>query len=137
MRRFKFAAMLCGAFAVLAFPALAAELKATIPFDFHMGNAVLPAGDYSIQVQAANGVVLLRNVEGKPAAMSSSLPSERSRKETAGVLQFNKIGEEYFLNALWAPGAQAGVKLPASKHEKEALARAEATVIARVTARTK
>lgn len=137
MKRFTVPAMLCAALAFCAFPAGAAELKATIPFDFHLGNAVLPAGDYGIQVQANTGVVIFRNAVGKPAALAVTTPSERSRNETTGVLVFNKLGEEYFLNGLWAPGERAGMKLPPSAHEKEAYARAMGTTVARVSTPTK
>lgn len=134
MKRFTVPALVCAALSFLALSASAADLKATIPFDFHLGNAVLPAGDYSIQYSAALPVLIFRNSLGKPAAMASTRPPEKQRKDGASVLMFHQIGNEYFLNALWTPTApDGGLSIPTSTREKEAYARAQGTVVARVS----
>jgi hypothetical protein len=133
MKRFSVTAMLCAALAFLAFPAGAADLKATIPFDFHIGDAALPAGEYIIYVQPGGRLVAFRNELGKPAAFVPTTPAERSRNESAGMIVFNKLGDSYFLNGLWAPGERAGINLPVSKHEKEAYARAMGARVAHVS----
>lgn len=137
MKRFAVTAVLCAASAFLALPASAAELKATIPFAFHLGDTVLPAGDYRIQTEAVGSVMLFRNALGKPAAFASTRPVERSGSEKTGVLVFNRIGSHYFLAGLWAPNAQTGVKPPQSAYEKEAYARTMETKVASVSIPTR
>ncbi len=137
MRRFTLTAALCSALAFLAIPVHAEVVQATIPFGFHVGNLLLPAGDYRIDLKGPNGLILIRNIEGKPAALAVATPTGPAEKRDTPLVVFNKIGNEYFLNRLWLPGYSGSHSFPASAREKEAYARASGITVASVSGRYK
>ena len=59
------------AIAAVAGSASAQTLKADIPFTFHAGGTVLPAGTYQIKVNSPNGapIFVLRNADTGKASM--------------------------------------------------------------------
>jgi hypothetical protein len=122
MRRFMFAAALSAALACLSLPLRAEKLTATVPFDFYIGQRALPAGDYQFDINRYLIQVFNRN--GKGSAFTLTLPAERAVSRNEGLLVFNKIGEEYFLNQVWGPGNKWGCEYRKSAREKEAIANA-------------
>ena len=85
---------------ILAMAATAAFAQgsstATIPFNFRVGSALLPAGSYEIRHLEAN-VVTFRNLDGRGSAIALATTTTG---DTAAVskLVFNRYGERYFLN---------------------------------------
>jgi hypothetical protein len=106
--------------AVSAVSALAQELrsvaKANVPFGFRVGDASLPAGEYSI-LSNGSGMVVIRNQEIKKGilALGSTQPST---SEAPSQLVFNRYGENYFLSKVDFFGSNT-ISLFLSKSEKE------------------
>ena len=90
-------------------------VRATVPFDFTVGNKVLPSGTYTIEPTAQN-VIVIRNREKNIAVMSTSYGDGKQSK--TGELVFNKYGDQYFLREILCSSADMSVELPASKTEK-------------------
>jgi len=134
MRRFVFTAALSAALACLSLPLRAANLSAKVPFDFYVDKTALPAGEYNLEI-GQRGLMVVRNALGKGAAITITLAAERADSNTQGLLVFHKIGDEYFLNQVWAPHSSEGCELRQSRREKEAYARASRTTVASVPAR--
>lgn len=136
MLRTTFTAALVASLAGFCLSAQTVKLEAHVPFEFQMGKAVLPAGDYS--VTQSGHVLILRNESGKASAIALLGPgASRKAAEPNGVLVFNKYGEEYFLSTLWAPNATAGVAIPKTAREREAANRAGPVQTAGVSVRGK
>ena len=102
-------------------------VQATIPFNFAVGNTVLPSGTYIVSSQN-HEMVLIRNKDHwKVAALAIAMPGN-SQYAGQGKLVFNKYGNEYFLNEILCPTAAIAADLPTSKREDRAKAREEASL---------
>ncbi|MBN8733713.1 MAG: hypothetical protein J0L64_24475 [Acidobacteria bacterium] len=110
-------ATLLAALASLSLPAQSVKLQATIPFDFHIGQALMPAGDYSVLQRPGFLIVRGDYAHPKSAAavvmQASAVPAASSSK-----LVFNRYGDDYFLASVWQEGASAGLMLPKAKREQ-------------------
>jgi hypothetical protein len=96
------------------------DLEADIPFQFHAGNAKLPAGKYIIHVldSTDQNVMEIRSAEGSTAALFEVHGVEASAAPAKGELIFNKYGDRYFLEKLFDPSNPSGSELYESRYEK-------------------
>ena len=89
-------------------------MKAQVPFDFHVGNTVVPAGEYTIRTLNADEAAL-RISDGRHSA---SINTNTAQGRAGGArLVFRRYGDQYFLAAVWGAG-EAGRALPVSKRER-------------------
>jgi hypothetical protein len=93
---------------------LTAEAK--IPFGFRIGDASLPAGEYSILTNGS-GMVLIRNDQAKKGVFALG-NTQVSASEAPAQLVFNRYGEDYFLSQVDLFG-NSTMTLAPSKVEKE------------------
>jgi hypothetical protein len=113
---------------VLGAACLYAQLPITaeIPFPFHVGNSILPAGSYTADTNIASGAVLrLRAAEGKSGVMAVS-NGVYAPGRTQPRFVFNKYGDEYFLFQVWTDAS--GHQLVQTRHEAELAAAAKRNV---------
>ena len=115
-----------GLFAAIAGPGLRAQsnvLKATIPFDFRVGNAQLPAGTYWIHESGAT--LTVREEAGRQGAAAISLTNAASRRElpASAELEFHRYGDTYFLASVWTGDSREGRSVVTTRPEKELAAR--------------
>ena len=124
MKRLAFAAGLFASVACTCLLAQSNDMLAKIPFEFRMGDVVMPAGDYRIY-QAHTGVVTLRKQDGAPkTATLLTRPASRKTASGTGALEFNRYGDAYFLTNVWSPSSHDGRALPKGVTEKELISRA-------------
>ena len=116
MKRLCLATGLFAALACAVLHAQTVDLRANVPFDFRMGETLMPAGDYVIHHSA--GVLTVRAESGK-AIFQLTLPASRQDGSTKGALVFNRYGDLYFLSKIWAPESRYGMALSTGKREKE------------------
>ena len=120
-------------FAALACTGLHAQspdMRATIPFDFHAGDRLMPAGEYVIHGEGP--AVLLRGADGRsPGVIFLTIRTE-SRDLSNTRLEFNRYGSEFFLSIIWNSLTQSGRQVLPTAREKE-LAKQAAPVPAAVT----
>ena len=96
-----------GLAALLWIPAAQAADKlevAEIPFDFHVANMTLPAGDYSVTPGPTPALRLRNNDTGKSIYV---LPAGRALDNGYAKLVFNRYGDNYFLSAICIPATPA------------------------------
>jgi len=94
-------------------------MKVNIPFAFGAGNTMLPAGEYGIRRYAVGEVVqLIRQSDGEPLILVTTLAVERTGKPLSPGLIFNQYGNDYFLSEIWVGNTQ-GRQLRKSPLEKE------------------
>jgi hypothetical protein len=92
-------------------------MKAQIPFDFHVGDALVPAGEYTVR-SLNDDESLLRLSDGRhSAAVNTNSAQERGNGEGRSRLVFRKYGDQYFLAAVWGADS-TGRALNASKRER-------------------
>ena len=90
-----------------------------IPFEFHAGKTILPAGHYEVTPEAARNVLMIRCLECKAAALIVVNAVEAGKAPETGSLVFNRYNGARFLAQVWTPGWTAGQELPKSKAERE------------------
>ena len=102
--------------------------KATIPFNFNVGNRSVPAGTYLITSSTTNPkVVVIRSQDGNIDLLS--LTQEDDRRSDTSKLVFTKYGDQYFLHEVLCSRCGIDVEFPDSKHEKLARKRLEAGLL--------
>ena len=90
-------------------------MKAQIPFDFYVGDRLIPAGEHSIK-SLTEDEAALRIGNGKAVAVV--LTNSASRRDGGRPqLVFHRYGGQYFLNAVWGSGRD-GRTLRESKRER-------------------
>lgn len=99
------------------------EVRATVPFDFTVGDSLLPAGNYSIMPLSAS-TIEIRNQE-KHLAILASAVGDSDQSANDGKLVFNRYASQYFLREIRCSSAAMNVNLPSTKAEKRARAWAE------------
>ena len=96
-------------------------IRFTTPFAFHLGDKLLPAGEYTIRWQQDFHVLVLKSPA--ESAMSFALNGVSasggvSARENASIV-FNKYGESsYFLSHVWPGDGALGLQTVKSKKEK-------------------
>ena len=105
---------------------------ANIPFQFNVGKAVLPAGEY--HVKSVNpSTFLIQSKDGHQAAVAITIGVSSSKEEDKGKLVFNRYGNQYFLSKVWRAGNREGRELLKSPTEIEiakSISSPEATTVA-------
>jgi hypothetical protein len=136
MKRLQFAV---GFFAIVASCSLYAQtisMRANIPFDFRMGEALLPAGEYLIH--HARGVLTLQERQGgNAAAVAITSATQRREHSDKGVLQFNHYGNTYFLGEVSTPDSDTARVVLKTPREKEMARRSGPAQTTTVAAETK
>jgi hypothetical protein len=104
----------------------AAQLKTSdkivtqVPFEFVLGNKVIPAGQCIVQFATMDGKVLtIRNSDAAVSLFSTAMLDETRKPSGHYSLVFNKYGDRYFLSAMKLAGTRTIYRLPASKAEAE------------------
>jgi hypothetical protein len=119
MKRITAIALLTIASFVTAGKALAQDraVRATVPFDFTVGDKLLPPGTYEITT-AMSGVIEIQNRSKHVAILTTTSPDDNQSQ--TGKLVFDKLGDQYFLSEILCQSADMNVSVPPSKHEKQA-----------------
>ena len=89
----------------------------TVPFDFTVGNQVLPAGTYQVSYATQN-VILIQSKGGRFHAMTTTLADDK--ESYGGELIFAKYGNQYFLHEVLCADVAMNVEIPKSRLEKQA-----------------
>jgi hypothetical protein len=135
MKRIALAGLLAASFG-LGLHGQTMNLRASIPFDFQVGNSTLPAGEYLIQNQ--DGVLIVKGMGSRPVSViSHSHATTRPNAPGQGEVVFNRYGDTYFLTRVWTPESNDGREVVKSPREKELAARGGFAQSATVAAQRK
>ena len=109
------------AFAMVAAVASAngqsATTKASVPFDFIVGDKNLPAGDYTVaSISSGSDALLIRSAEGKGSAVRLAMPADGNSDHAKMV--FHRYGQRYFLAEVWSGEGQTGRSLTPCRQER-------------------
>lgn len=120
MKRNLFGMLTTSTLALLISVPLSAQTiaKATVPFDFTVGRAHLPAGTYEIS-PLAQAVILIRDSRTTKSVLTYFNSKEPSRGDSTPKLVFHRYGDKYFLSQVSRGNGGAVMQLPTSKLEQE------------------
>jgi len=108
-------------FSALACSGLNAQIvnmRANIPFDFHAGDKVMPAGEY--QIHGEGTWVTVHPVNGgKPVTTFTTISAVGADPNRAAQLDFQRYGDTYFLKAIWKGHSADGRELVPEASEKK------------------
>ena len=93
-------------------------LKASIPFDFVVGEKRLPSGEYHVK-SLSQAVTEIQSKDGRSTVIILTTGIQAGKISDVGKLVFNCYGDYYFLSRIWAPSTDMGRQLPKSRLERE------------------
>ena len=95
------------------------QLRATIPFEFTVGEKMMPAGEYTIariNPSSDRTVLQLRSNDGRNSAMIQMNDVIGKAGEKARLV-FNRYGSQYYFSQAWTAADADGWQAPKSKTE--------------------
>jgi hypothetical protein len=97
------------------------DLDVTIPFQFHAGDAKLPAGKYVIHTVGNSDLTLMEIVssDGSTSALFEVRDAEANSTPAKSELIFNKYGDRYFLAKVFDESNPNGSTVVESRYEKK------------------
>jgi hypothetical protein len=110
-------------------------MQVNVPFAFHNGSQLLPAGIYRVEIQSSHLILL----QGQSRSGFVITNPETTRKITGpGKVIFNRYGSQYYVSEFWPQGSETGQRSVKSSQEKQAehgeLAENRSSVATRVLA---
>lgn len=94
------------------------KIVAQVPFEFMVGNHLIPAGKCTVQTTERYGTVLL--IQNQKVSLYSLISSSDTQENTgANALIFHKYGDRYFLVGMELSGSHVMFTLPEAKAETE------------------
>jgi hypothetical protein len=99
-------------------------VRATIPFDFRVGDRLMPAGSYTL-TQSSAVLVVRKEGDNRSPVISMTNAAYDSGALNTGRLEFNRYGDVYFLSKIWSPASSYGRELVKTSHEREIAKRAK------------
>jgi hypothetical protein len=91
--------------------------RATVPFDFTVGQTRMPAGTY--EISPLSHAILIRDSKTAKSILSLFNSEEPSRGDSTPKLVFHRYGDKYFLSQVSRGHGGAVMQLPTSKLEEE------------------
>ena len=105
----------------------------TVPFQFNVGNEVMPAGEYTVIVE--NQTVRLRKSDGKANALALSRRTvSASHSDSKVKLTFRQYGDQVYLSQVWLADG-LGRELNRQRKDSDYLAQGSRVVEVRGLAR--
>jgi hypothetical protein len=96
------------------------QVRVSIPFQFHVRNATLPAGDYLIQQLNAGSdaaTLLISRKDGAANVIINMMAASGSAQPMTRV-SFRRYGNQYYFAEVWVDGEKAGLQAAKSKDER-------------------
>jgi len=92
------------------------KARATIPFNFRVGSALMPAGSYDIE-STDSRVIWFRNQNGHATVAALAMTTSGETAPPARLV-FNRYGDQYFLSEALKANGESEKKFAPSKLEK-------------------
>jgi hypothetical protein len=106
--------------ATLAYSQPTPILRVDIPFNFVVGEDILPAGEYTVERPSNNNqaLLLMRNtLRGGVLYTATILIGGRDRQEKSKLV-FHRYGDNYFLAQVWKANEEVGRQVGPSRIER-------------------
>jgi hypothetical protein len=104
---------------------------ANVPFEFKVGETLMPAGHY--EIDESRDLLTVFQSKDRLTVMRLTIPDSRSTASPDAKLQFTRYGDEYYLTSVWDAGGKDGRTLLPSKEERALAKRARSAETARIS----
>jgi hypothetical protein len=95
-------------------------VKATVPFDFVVGNRVYTAGEYTVKsIGTTTTTLRIDNTQEGTGGFVNSNTCREVAPSGMTKLVFHRVGDNYFLYQIWIEGNSAGREFPMSRTETQ------------------
>jgi hypothetical protein len=95
------------------------KLVAQVPFEFVLGNKVVPAGEWIVQSASMDSkVIQIRNTDAAVNMLSMPLLVESKQAPAKCTLVFHRYGSNYFLSEIKIAGTRM-YRLPETKARRK------------------
>jgi hypothetical protein len=97
-----------------------AEVRANIPFQFHVRDTTLPAGEYVVRQLTADSDAVTLQISRKDGGASAIVNMIGAAGDAGPMtkLTFRRYGNQYYFAEVWIDGARDGLRAPKSKVER-------------------
>jgi hypothetical protein len=94
------------------------NVKASIPFDFVVGDHAYSAGEYTVKsLSQGSAAIRIDNADESEKGITLSNACGKVQPADGTTLVFQRLGDNYFLYQVWTEGSSLGRKFPMSKAE--------------------
>jgi len=94
------------------------NVKASIPFDFVVGDHAYSAGEYTVKsLSQGSAAIRIDNADESEKGMTLSSACSKAQPAVGTTLVFQRMGDSYFLYQVWTAGNSLGREFPMSKKE--------------------
>ena len=94
------------------------NVKASIPFDFVVGDHAYSAGEYTVKsISQSSPAIRIDNANESEKGIALANACEKLQPATQTTLVFQRLGDNYFLYQIWTEGNSLGREFPMSKAE--------------------
>ena len=89
------------------------NVKASIPFDFVVGDHAYSAGEYTVKsLSQSSAAIRIDNADESEKGMTLSNACQKAQPATRTTLVFQRLGDNYFLYQVWTEGNSAWPRVP-------------------------
>jgi hypothetical protein len=89
------------------------NMKVNVPFNFVVGGATLPSGEYRVEgLGIAGNAISIRKLDKTAASLTLAIRCESSKTPEQSKLVFHRYGDRYFLAKIWMAGDNSGHEFP-------------------------
>jgi hypothetical protein len=99
------------------------KIVTNVPFEFVVGNKIVPAGEYSVKLTESGMGLAVMNPNAKIGLYSNFVVDESKKAAAHYELVFHRYGDRSFLTGIKLEGSSIVYRLPESKGEAELQAR--------------
>jgi len=95
-------------------------VMAQVPFDFVVGNKIIPAGEVAVASANLDGRILaIRNFDARKSALTAWSTAGSGAMASSTKLVFKRYGNQYFLSSISLENSAVIYQMPESKAEAE------------------
>ena len=92
------------------------NVKASIPFDFVVGDHAYSAGEYTVKsLSQSSAAIRIDSADESEKGMTLSNACQKAQPATQTTLVFRRLGDNYFLYQVWMERNPLGREFPMSK----------------------
>lgn len=97
------------------------QLTANIPFQFNVGNKVMPAGEYLVRSVSDDCSIVVLNIQSRDGRAGAMLLMRTlgGKAQPSAKLTFNRYGNQYFFAQAWLDGNGDGLQAAKSRAERD------------------